>query len=299
MKKKVAITTAVASTLTASTLTASLALANQFAKKVLYREHLNKEDQGNWYEKINAQKVKIQNHKGLYLQAYLIEKPNATRTIVCLHELMASAKSLTQTVEYLESVFENDNILMIDAHAHGLSDGYIRGFGYRDVFDLMYFNTYLLQKYGDQHRLIMYGKGMGANTILNASGLGKLKNVDLIISEGAYDNVYHYLTLKCQKEMKVTKYLAGMMIRKVVKDELKLDIKKIDTVELVKKNQIPTVYIHSKNDQDVPFHMVFPLYNHDASNKLLFPIKEEHLYDLKDQQDSYSLSLIEFMNENI
>ena len=55
MKKKVAITTAVASTLTASTLTASLALANQFAKKVLYREHLNKEDQGNWYEKINAQ----------------------------------------------------------------------------------------------------------------------------------------------------------------------------------------------------------------------------------------------------
>ena len=59
MKKKVAITTAVASTLTASTLTASLALANQFAKKVLYREHLNKEDQGNWYETINAQKVKI------------------------------------------------------------------------------------------------------------------------------------------------------------------------------------------------------------------------------------------------
>ena len=99
--------------------------------------------------------------------------------------------------------------------------------------------------------------------------------------------------------MKVTKYLAGMMIRKVVKDELKLDIKKLDTVELVKKNQIPTVYIHSKNDQDVPFHMVFPLYNHDASNKLLFPIKEEHLYDFKDQQDSYSLSLIEFMNENI
>ena len=35
--------------------------------------------------------------------------------------------------------------------------------------------------------------------------------------------------------MKVTKYLAGMMIRKVVKDELKLDIKKLDTVELVKK----------------------------------------------------------------
>lgn len=299
MKKKLAITTAVASTLTASTLTASLALANQFAKKVLYREHLNKDDQGNWYEKLGAQKIKIKNHKGLYLQGYLIEKSNAKRTVVCLHELMASAKSLENTVSYLQSIFKDDHILMIDAHAHGLSDGYIRGFGYRDVFDLMYFNTYLLQKYGQDHRFVMYGKGMGANTILNASGLGKLKNVDLIISEGAYDHVYHYLTNKCQKEMKVPKYLAGRVIRKVMRDELKIDIKKMNTIDLVKKNEIPTVYVHSKNDQEVPFQMVFPLYNHDASHKLLFPIKEEHLYDLKDKQDSYSLSLIEFMNENI
>ena len=299
MKKKLAITGAVASTLTASTLTASIALANQFAKKMLYREHLSKEDQGDWYEQLHAKKVKIQNHKNLYLQAYLIEKPSAKRTVVCLHAMMASAQSLIETVRYLESIFENDNILMVDAHAHGLSDGYIRGFGYRDIFDLMYFNTYLLQKYGDDHRIVMYGQGMGANTILNASGMGKLKNVDCIISEGAYDDVYHYLTFKCQKEMKVPKYLAGRVIRKVIKDELKMDIKKMTTVELVKKNQIPTVYVHSKNDKDVPFQMVFPLYNHDASHKLLFPIKEEHLYELKDKQDSYSLSLIEFINENI
>ena len=299
MKKKLAITGAVASTLTASTLTASFALANQFAKKMLYREHLSKEDQGYWYEEFHAQKIKIKNHKGLYLQAYLIEKPQAKRTIVCLHPLLCSAYSLQKTVDYLQSIFEDENILMVDANAHGLSDGYIRGFGYRDIFDLMYFNTYLLQKYGDDHRIVMYGKGMGANTILNTAGLGKLKNVDLIISEGAYDNVYHYLSLRCQKELKVSKMICGPVIRKVIKDELNADIKKMNTVSLVKKNTIPTVYVHSKVDEDVPFQMVFPLYNHDSSNKLLFPIKEQNLYELKDKGDSYSLSLIEFMNENI
>lgn len=299
MKKKILVTGAVASTLTASTLTASLAAANQFAKKMLYRERLSKDDQGEWYTELGAVKVKIKNHKGMFLQAYLIEKPNAKRTIVCLHEILKSAYSMQETVKYLESLFEDENILMIDANAHGLSDGYIRGFGYRDIFDLMYFNTYLLQKYGEDHHLIMYGKGMGANTILNTSGLGKLKNVDLIISEGAYDTVYNYLATKCQKEMKVSKFICGPVIRKVIKGELKSDIKKMNTVDLVKKNQIPTVYVHAKNDSDVPFQMVFPLYNHDASCKLLFPIKEEHLYELKDKDDSYSLSLIEFMNENI
>ena len=187
--------------MTASTLTAGVA-ANQFAKKLLYREHLSKQDQGLVYESLHAQRIKIKNHKGMFLQAYLIEKEHALRTVVCLHGLMKSAYSLQETVKYLETIFEDANILMVDANAHGLSDGYIRGFGYRDIFDLMYFNTYLLQKYGESHRIIMYGKGMGANTILNTSGLGKLRNVDLIISEGAYDTVYHYLSCMCQRELK-------------------------------------------------------------------------------------------------
>ena len=299
MKKKTVVTGALASTLTASTVTAGLALSKQFARKVLYREHLNKDDQISWYEELGAQKIKIKNHKDMFLQAYLMEKKNAKRTIICLHGLMESARSLKETVLYLQTIFENDNVLMIDANAHGLSDGYIRGFGYRDVTDLMYFNTYLLQKYGEDHHMIMYGKGMGANTILNTSGLGKIKNVDLIISEGAYDTVYNYLAARCQRETKIIRMVCGPVIRNTIKNEIKSDIKKMNTVNLVKNNQIPTVYIHSKVDTDVPFQMVFPLYNHDGSNKLLFPIKEEHLYDLQGKEDSYSLSLIEFMNDNL
>jgi len=299
MKKKLMIGSAVASTVTASTLSASLALANSYAKKILYREHLNKEDQEDWYEELGAYKIKIQNHKGMNLQAYMIEKSEAKRTVICLHRLMKSAYSLQSTVKYLQTIFEDDNILMIDANAHGLSDGYIRGFGYRDVLDLMYFNTYVLQKFGEDHHIVMYGQGMGANTILNTAGLGKLKNVDLIISEGAYDDVYRYLSESCQREMKISKWIAGPVIRKVLKDELKYDIKKMNTVTMVKHNTIPTIYVHSKNDKDVAFEHVLPLYNHDRSNKLLFPIKEGTLSDLIGKKDAYSLSLIEFINENI
>lgn len=299
MKKKTVVSSALASTVTVSTLSAGVVLSRQFAKKVLYREKLSKDDQSGWYEEIGAQKIKIKNHKDMFLQGYMIEKPKAKRTIICLHALMKSAYSLKDTVIYLQKIFENDNILMIDANAHGLSDGYIRGFGYRDVFDLMYFNTFILQKYGDDHRIVMYGQGMGANTVLNTSGLDKLKNVDLIISEGAYDNVYDYLSACCQRETRILKMVCGSIIRSTIKSEIQTDIKKMNTVNLVKKNQIPTVYIHSKADKDVPFQMVFPLYNHDQSNKLLFPIKEEHLYDLNDFDDSYLQSLIDFINENI
>ena len=67
----------------------------------------------------------------------------------------------------------------------------------KNIYNL--FNKFL-QRYGDNHRIVMYGQGVGANTILNTAGLNKLKNVDLIISEGAYDNAYHYLIERCNEE---------------------------------------------------------------------------------------------------
>lgn len=295
MKKR----TIIASTLTASSITAWLSIVNQFTKKQLYREHLDKDNQIDWYSEIGGVKVKIKNHKNLYLQGYLFEKEDAKRTVIGLHGLKESSYSLKDTIPYLKDLFPDANILLYDANAHGLSDGYIRGFGYRDVLDLMYFNTYVLQKYGEEHRIVMYGKGMGANTILNTSGLGKLKNVDLIISEGAYDTVSHYLGTLCQKEAKVTQKVCSPIIRQVIKNELKTDIKKMNTVSLVKKNTIPTIYVHSKNDKDVPFQMVLSLYNHDTSNNFLFPIKQDHLYEFKDIHDTYSTSLKEFVYEHI
>lgn len=295
MKKR----TVIASTLTISTLTAGFSLMNQFAHNILYRQRLDKSNEENWYSDLGGKKFKIKNHKKLYLQGYLFEEENAKRTIICLHRLEQSSQMLKETIPYLKKLFPCSNILLYDAHAHGLSDGYIRGFGYQDVLDLMYFNTYVLQKYGEEHRLIMYGQGVGANTILNASGLGRLKNVDMIISEGAYDNVYHYLSARCQKSLNISHKMNGPIIRQFIKKEINKDIKKMNTVALVKKNKIPTIFVHSKEDEDVPFKHVFSVYNHNASVKMLFPIKEKNLYELIDKTDSYTLSLQEFVDENI
>ncbi len=293
-KKNIYIGTAVTLTAAASS---SMALAYDYGKKVIYREHLNKIEQENWYEDINAQRIQIKNHKGLYLSGYLIEKESADKTIVCLHGLMESAYHLMKTVHYLQSIIENANVLMIDSNASGLSDGYIRGLGYRDISDLMFFNTYIIKKYGEDHPIIMYGHGSGANTILNTSSLDKLKNVKLIISEGAYDNAYNYLSKRCERDTKINAKISGPIVRQVIKKEIDIDIRKLDTKTFVKKNTIPTIYVHSKEDKEISFRSVFPLYNNDASNNMLFPLKEERLYELEGKDDEYSLSMSEFIKE--
>lgn len=291
MKKR----TLIGGVLASTTLGVGVSLIAQFSNKMLYRERLQEESE-KCFEEIGAQKIRIENHKQMELQGYLIERKNATHTVICLHPFMKSSSSLKETVEHFKEVYPNVNFLLYDAHAHGLSDGYIRGFGYYDVPDLMYFNTYILQKYGENHKIIMYGKGQGANTILNASGLNKLRNVSLIISEGAYTTVEEYLSHLCQEETKVSYKLASKIIRKTIKNEIHRDVRKMNTVEFVQKNHIPTAFIHSKKDKDVPFEMVFPLYNKNESQKLLFPIITEELYQM--EKDDYLKLFLDFIDEN-
>ena len=293
MKKK----TLIASTITVSALTASYQLINHFTKKLLYREKLDKDSQNDWYQELNGKKISIENENKLMIQGYLFEEENAQRTIIGLHALDQSSCSLKETVSYLKEMIPQSNVLLYDAHAHGLSDGYVRKFGYEDVEDLVNVQSYVLETWGDQHQIIYYGQGMGANTVLNASGRGLLKNTALILSEGAYTDVYQYLGKRIIKELNIPYFMTAPIIRIIINVEVKKDIKEMDTIQWIKKNEIPTVYIHSKEDRDAPFEMVFPLYNKNASEKFLFPLKHGGLIDHHDFTDSYLSSLKEFVEK--
>lgn len=284
MKKKLLGTSLLA--LTASFGSKYVKEAYDFGIKALYRDSfLNQENVFDGFKKI-----KIKNHKGLLLQGYLLEKENAKQTLLIAHSFQKSSQDMKPYIDFFESLFNQMNILLIDANAHGNSDGYIRGFGYRDVIDLMFWNSYLLQRYGQDHTIVMYGLEMGANMILNAAGMGKLKNVDAIISEGAFCQVHHFLSYLYTKNLKTVSTVSPM-IRLAIKKEINQDIKQMNTLKLIENNTIPTLFIHSRYDKNVDFSQVLHLYNANVSKKELFPIKQNYLYEIQNLQDDYSKTI--------
>ena len=188
-------------------------------------------------------------------------------------------------VPFFKERYPSWNILLIDACAHGQSDGYIRGLGIKDLNDLVCWNEYLLKEYGKDHQIILYGKEAGANTILKAASKHLLKNVKAIISDGAYTSVYDILAYRIVKDYKVIKFPTIQMIRHKIKQEIKINIKESYPL-MLKHNDIPTLFIHMKNDDFVPLDMVYPLYNANRGNKELFVLKDErYLYELKETDD--------------
>lgn len=278
----------------ASSVSAMNAFANKMVKAMVYRHHKEDDKPSILETKYAGKNVYLKNRQGIRLRGILLEESNANVTLVILHPFALEAKDMTMYVPYFKERYPDWNILLVDACAHGQSDGYIRGLGIKDVHDLVCWNRFILKTFGKDHKIVLYGKEAGANTILKAAGEHSLKNVKAIISDGAYTSVYDILGYRLIKDYKVPKFPTVNLIKRKIRKQVKIDIKD-DYVELVKHNDIPTLYIHMKDDDFVPLKMVYPLYNANRGSKALFVLKDErYLYDLK-ETDEFKSTLVNFI----
>ncbi|MFR2822852.1 MAG: alpha/beta hydrolase [Thomasclavelia sp.] len=258
---------------------------NRTVKSIIYRHHKDDDKPSILETKYKSKNIYIKNKQDIRLRGILIEETNATKTLIILHPFALEAKDMSLYVPFFKDRYPLWNILLVDACTHGQSDGYIRGLGIKDVNDLVCWNDYLLKEYGKEHQIILYGKETGANTILKAASKHLLKNVKAIISDGAYTSVYDILAYRIVKDYKVVKFPTIQMIQHKIKNEIKINIKESYPL-MLKHNDIPTLFIHMKNDDFVPLDMVYPLYNANRGSKELFVLKDEHyLYELNETDD--------------
>ena len=251
-------------------------------KTLLYRYQKEEYKPGELETKYQGKSIYIKNSQGIKLRGILIEEPNANKTVMILHPFGLQANDMSLFVPFFKDKIPNANILVLDACSHGQSDGYIRGFGIRDADDVSVWVKHLQKQFGKEHSIILYGKEAGANAILNAAGKLKIGGVKALISDGAYTSVYDILGERLVKDYKVVKYPTLTLLKRRIQKEIKINIKE-STVDNVRHNDIPTLYIHTKKDDFVPLQHVYALYNANRGKKELFVLKDErYLYELKE-----------------
>lgn len=280
------------------TLFAMNAFAAKMTKALLYRHHKEEDRPSILESKYNGKNIYIKNEQGIQLRGILLEEQDAPATVLILHPFGLEAKDMSLYVPYFKEHLPQANILLIDACGHGQSDGYIRGLGIKDVNDLVCWNQYIIDTFGKDHKIVLFGKELGANTILNAAGKHVLKNVSAIISDGACTRPYDLLSYRMIKDYKVPQFPVMPLIYRKIKRAVKINIKE-DTVALVKHNDIPTIYIHMREDDFVPLKMVYPLYNATRGSKVLFVLKDErYLYELE-EDDEFKQTLAQFIQKYV
>ncbi len=292
--KKIVTGVAIASLLTGGALATS-AFVSKISKALLYRHHRHDDTTTQLEKDYHATSVYVKNNTNLRLRGILIEQSDATKTILICHPFALEARDMEMYVPFLLDTIPNSNILLVDARGHGQSDGYIRGFGIKDIEDIKVWNDYIIEKYGNEHKIIMFGKECGANVILNAASKHILKNVVAIISDGAYMSPYDVLGHRLEKDYKMPRIPTLPLIKRKIMKEAKINIKE-STVSLVKHNDIATLYFHARYDDFVPIDHVYPLYNASRGEKSLYVIKEQTYLSQVDKSEENFLTYKSFVD---
>ncbi|MGL4985753.1 MAG: alpha/beta hydrolase [Treponemataceae bacterium] len=121
-----------------------------------------------------------------------LNKNGENKIALLIHGFRDSSAGMAYLAqEYHERGF---SVLAVNCRAHGNSEGKIVGMGYKDAQDLVLWIDFLIQRFGQNSKIILHGISMGGAAVLTYTGLKNKqvknhnKNLILFISDSAFSS---------------------------------------------------------------------------------------------------------------
>jgi len=253
-----------------------------------------------WYPAQPKEDVWMETFDGLRLHGNLLEQPegkHARGTLLLAHGYRGSGYVDFSCAlrPYYELGF---NLLVIDQRAHLQSEGEYITMGVRERFDLRLWALWLLQKYGEDHPVIMDGISMGAASVLMAAGLDLPRNIRGIIADCGFTSPRDIFQSVMTSSIKLPTFLLwGADICCRVMAGFSID--GASTTEALRENKLPLLLLHGQDDLFVPCWMTeksAAAAVHCEKTVLLVPKAGHGLSFLVDRERVYA-ALVEFLDK--
>ena len=247
-----------------------------------------------WFSEQHYINVHTRSEDGIKLHGYFLKAENARGTVMLVHGFHGDGvNDFASAYRYIYEL--GFNLLIIDQRAHGKSEGKYITFGIKERYDVRSWVQFLNEKLGDDFPIFIYGVSMGCTCVLMATSLGLPPNVKGIVADCGFTNpkdmYVHLLTTRvhapCFPILPIsnvlTKTLAGF------------DIDEYSTLDAIKNNTIPTIFIHGEADDLVPFSMTQANYEMCKGEKYIFTTPDAlHCMSYLMEPDKYNKILGKF-----
>lgn len=245
---------------------------------------------------LKLEDIYITSFDGLKLHANLYPSVNKTNNyIILLHGFQGNRfQDFTAQTKYYHDDY---NLLFVDIRSHCESEGTIISFGINENLDLVQWEEYLHNRFGNEINLFIHGVSMGCTTALMASD--KLHNVQGIIADCGFTSCYDIVRVFGDRIIKNTSWMLIGSVRSKMLKVGGFDIKKEDTRKSLKVSKIPVIFFHGTNDKVVPLYMTQENYNACNSDKELIIFEGVgHALSSFEKQEEYKEKVLNFLNKN-
>ena len=234
---------------------------------------------------------------GLKLKARYFDN-NSDKTIFLFHGYRASAlRDFSCAVKMYRSL--GFNILMCDQRSHGRSEGKLITFGVKESRDVLEWIDFVSAKYNPQ-KIVISGISMGATTVMLACGYNLPKTVKAVIADCGFTSPVDIIKKVAKEFLKIKADFVIPLLNLECKLFGKFSLYDVNTVEALKKSDIPVLFIHGKKDALVPFEMSELSYESaPRGSKLLLVEDAGHGLSFMKDKEGVIKEITEFFERNV
>ena len=199
------------------------------------------------------EEVKITSYDGLTLVGRYYRRYEGAPVHLLFHGY-GSSPVHDFSASSMRGLYDGDNFLMVYQRAHGKSEGRSITFGYKESRDAVSWANYLVEREGEDVRIILGGVSMGGATVLMASALDLPKNVRCAIADCPYSTAKEAIMLTSGR-LGFPPSLVYPFIRLSGRMFAGFDPNLASPVASVKDAKIPLLVIQGEADRVVPREM--------------------------------------------
>ncbi len=250
-----------------------------------------------WYQAVKHDVMTIESDDGLTLSSLFIPAAKETnRVAIIAHGYSGSNKNMAPWSKLFHDL--GFNLLIPDARGHGESDGDYIGFGWHERVDYLRWIDNMIERFGSESELILYGLSMGGATVMNVSGETLPSNVKAIIEDCGYSSVTKELAHQMKRMYKLPQFPFIPLASFVTKMKAGYWFGEANPEKQVKNSQTPLFFIHGEEDHFVPTHMVYDVYHAANCPKDLYVVPgAAHAYGYVTDKEEYRFRIKRFLDK--
>lgn len=239
--------------------------------------------------------VYCQSEDGLKLHATYLPEAGSKKLAICFHGYTSEGmKDFTAISDYY---FRHGYaLLLVDARAHGQSEGKYIGFGCLDRKDALQWIAWALRECGEDVEILLHGISMGGATVLMASSLALPGQVKGIISDCAFTSPKYVFTHVLHSMYHVPAFPVIQLADYVNRKKAGYGMDECNAAREVRNAAVPILMIHGAADTFVPCSMCEEIYENCSATKAKLIVEgAEHGESYYKDKDAYEKALDDFI----
>ena len=231
---------------------------------------------------------------------YIPADKKTNKTVVIAHGYMGNKEKMAPYAYIFHQM--GYNVLTPDDRGQGQSEGNYVGYGWPDRLDYIKWMKKVIKYQGPKTEIVMFGVSMGGATTMMVSGEKDVPHqVKAFVEDCGYTSVADEINYEAGQLYHMPAFPRWPLVpilSGITHIRAGYSMYEASSLDQVKKNHRPMLFIHGANDKFVPTRMVYPLYRASKGPKQLLIVKNAaHAASYQTNPKLYVDTIKEFLNK--